>query len=106
MIKVATDKTIYQEIENGDTVLIEFCSGFSMPSTLEFENLKVVNRRLGDKIVILTLNVFDYPAIAKDFKIVVLPTTIVYKQKHLTDRVHGYMPLDKINYMLARYIKE
>lgn len=105
MIKIATDENIYQEIENGDTVLIEFTSSWSMAGALEFQNLKVVNHKLGDKVTILKLNVFDCPKVADAFKIVIVPTTIVYKQKHLTDRVHGYMPLDKIEYMLARYVK-
>ena len=106
MISKIADEKIYNIINENDTVLISFFSPMDMASGLVNKNLNVVDSDYGDKLQIVLVDTFEAKELVKEFKILVVPTIIVFKEKRLIDRVHGYMPLDKITYMLSRYIKK
>lgn len=106
MISKITNDQVYEIVKTNDTVLILFFSPLDMASSLIIENLKVVDRKFGDKLTIVLVDIFEAKELVDKFKVHIVPTIIVYKEQNLTDKIYGYMPLDKIEYMLARYIKK
>ncbi|TZE80952.1 thioredoxin [Calorimonas adulescens] len=107
MIKTVSDSNFSSEVFIKDkAVLVDFWAPWCAPCRLTAPVLEEFDRRHGDKIKVTKLNVDENPLIATTYNVMSIPTLAVFVNGALVDRVVGYMPIEKLEEKLSRYIKE
>ena len=82
-----------KEISDG-TVLVDFYADWCGPCQMLAPLLEQLDKEVNVKI--LKINVDDLGDIARDFRVMSIPTLIVFKDGKMVKREMGYMPLERL----------
>lgn len=95
----------FQEIIAGDTpVLVDFFAEWCGPCKMMKPVLEDLKRKLGDKIVILKIDVDKNESMAAAFRIQSVPTLMLWKKGQIAWRQSGALPLHELEQILSAYL--
>ncbi len=86
------------EIANG-TVLVDFYADWCGPCQMLAPLLEELSKQ--SEVKILKINVDDLGDIARQFRIMSIPTLIVFKDGKMVKREMGYMPLERLKALIS-----
>ena len=82
-----------KEVSDG-TILVDFYADWCGPCQMIAPLLEQLDKEVNVKI--LKINVDDLGDIARDFRVMSIPTLIVFKDGKMIKREMGYMPLERL----------
>ncbi len=95
----------FQDIIAGDIpVLVDFFAEWCGPCKMMKPVLEDLKRKLGDKIVILKVDVDKNESMAAAFRIQSVPTLMLWKNGQIARRQSGAMPLHELEQILSAYL--
>lgn len=95
----------FQEIIAGNTpVLVDFFAEWCGPCKMMKPVLEDLKRKLGDKIVILKVDVDKNESMAAAYRIQSVPTLMLWKNGQIAWRQSGALPLHELDQILSAYL--
>jgi len=100
-----TDQNFAQFLkETGKPVLVDFWSPMCAPCLIMGSVIEEIEEEFGEKIMFGKLNISVNPEIAEEYKIMSIPTFIIFKDGQETERIIGAHPkqflVDRINSLI------
>lgn len=94
MIKhIESNNEFKKEVSDG-TVLVDFYADWCGPCQMLAPLLEQLDKEVNVKI--LKINVDDLGDIARDYRVMSIPTLIAFKDGKMIKREMGYMPLERL----------
>ncbi len=87
-----------QEIAKG-TVLVDFFATWCGPCQMLAPHLEDLSKQTG--VTILKIDVDELSDIARQFRVLSIPTLIVFKDGKMIKREMGYMPLERLKALIS-----
>ena len=101
MAKVATNTNFGELIQDTKLVVVDFWATWCGPCRMLSPVLDELEEEMSDKISVVKVNVDDADQIAMQYRIMSIPTLLVFKNGQVVDKTVGAMPknvlADKIN---------
>ncbi|CVK16002.1 thioredoxin [Apibacter mensalis] len=95
----------FKDIIRGDkTVLIDFSAEWCQPCKMLTPILKEVKEKIGDKAIIIKVDIDKNPTLANTFRIQSVPTLIIFKNGEIKWRDSGVRAAQEIIDLLHQYI--
>ena len=99
MIKhIESAKEFKEEISSG-TVLVDFYADWCGPCQMLAPLLEELAK--DDNVKVLKIDVDELSDIAREFRVMSIPTLIVFKDGKMSKREMGYMPLERLKALIS-----
>lgn len=98
-----TDESFKDEIESAETVLVDFWANWCPPCKMIAPILEELEKEMPD-LKIVKLNVDDNPKTTSSFKVMSIPTLVVFKNGLPVDKLIGYLSKDALKTLISRYL--
>ena len=99
MIKhIESAKEFKEEISSG-TVLVDFYADWCGPCQMLAPLLEELAKE--DNVKVLKIDVDELSDIAREFRVMSIPTLIVFKDGKMSKREMGYMPLERLKALIS-----
>lgn len=79
-------------IEAGKPVLVDFWAPWCGPCKMIAPELEALAPEYADKAAIIKVNVDDFPAVAQRYKVMGIPTLLIFKEGKEVSRLVGFRP--------------
>jgi thioredoxin 1 len=104
-VRISTDASFEQDVlRSGRLVLVAFGASWCGPCRLMAPGLRALAEIEKDRLMITKLDVEANPATADLYGVETYPTCILFKDGEQLERLDGYMPLRKIQAILAPHL--
>jgi thioredoxin 1 len=104
-IKATSDATFDQDIQGATPVLVDFWAEWCGPCRMVAPVLEQIASEQGDKLKILKLNVDEHPAIAQRFRVMSIPTLMLFKDGRPVDQMVGFRPKPQLMERLRPHLE-
>ena len=94
----------FEEFVKEGTVVIDFWASWCMPCVIMSPVVEEMKDKFS-KIKFAKINVDENSSIAGKFKVMSIPTLIVFKNGKEADRIIGSMPADVLEERLRKFVK-
>ena len=94
MIKHLSNIEDFEKEVQGSTVLVDFYADWCGPCQMLAPNLEQLDKE--DGIDIVKVNVDEIPDLARQFRIMSIPTLMLFKEGKFVKKVLGYMPIESL----------
>lgn len=95
----------FHELINADQpVLVDFFADWCQPCKMMTPILKEVAASMGEKAIILKVNIDKNPAAASHFSVQAVPTLVLFKKGKIEWRQSGVVPAGELINILTRYM--
>jgi len=91
-------------ISKYDTVVVDFWAPWCGPCRLLAPVIEQLAKEMKGKVVFAKLNTDENPKIAMRYRVMGIPTLILFKNGKIVDRNVGAMPADMLRDWIRRYI--
>ena len=91
-------------ISKYDTVVVDFWAPWCGPCRLIAPIIEQLAKEMKGKVVFAKLNTDENPRIAMRYRVMSIPTLILFKNGKMADRSVGAMPADMLRDWIRRYI--
>jgi len=98
-----TDESFKDEIESAETVLVDFWANWCPPCKMIAPILEEIEKEIPN-LKIVKLNVDDNLKTASGFKVMSIPTLIVFKNGIPVDKFIGFVSKDALKTLVGRYL--
>ncbi len=96
-MKVLTDKDFEADVlESGKTVLVDFSATWCGPCKSQIPILEKLEGELGEKLAIVKMDIEESPATAQKFRVLSVPTLILFHKGEIAKRWTGVTKLDPL----------
>ncbi len=100
-----TDQNFEQEVLSSDKpVLVDFWADWCMPCKMIAPVVEEVAGEFTDKVKVGKLNTDENQNTAAEFKIMGIPSLLIYKNGKVVDRIVGVVPKEQIKSALEAHI--
>lgn len=105
MAKIFDDVTFKQEvIEEKGTVLVDFYADWCSPCKMMAPVIDKLAESYEGKISVAKLNIDQFPDIAASYKVMSIPTLILFKNGEKVESIIGLVDKSEIENMLKKHI--
>lgn len=105
MVEEIKDSDFSNSIKGSSTpVVVDFWASWCGPCKMLSPVIEEVSDELQGKAKFFKLNVDENPVTAAQFKIVSIPTVMVFKDGNMVDKFIGFRPKDTIKDVLEKHI--
>ena len=105
IVRIVTDASFEQDVlQPGRTVLVAFGASWCGPCHLMSSGLRALASQQRDRLRVAKLDVEDNPATADRYGVETFPVCILFRDGEEVTRLDGYMPLRKIEILLAPHL--
>ena len=94
MIKHLSNANEFENEVKEGLVLVDFYADWCGPCQMLAPNLEQLDKEGGVKIV--KINVDDIPDLARQFRVMSIPTLMLFKDGKFDKKVLGYMPIESL----------
>lgn len=98
----ATDQTFEQEILNG-VVLVDFWAAWCGPCKMIAPVLEELDAEIGNEVKIVKVDVDTNQVTAENYKIMSIPSLLVFKDGELKGKTAGFMPKEDLIDFIRQY---
>lgn len=100
-----TKENFYETLSQTDKpVLIDFWASWCGPCRMLAPVLDEVAKSLEDQAVIAKVNIDEEEELAQSFKIMSIPTMLIFKNNKIVDQMVGYTSKENIINAIKKYI--
>ncbi len=100
----ATDENFDEIISKYDVVVVDFWAPWCGPCRLIAPVIEKLAKEMKGKVVFAKLNVDENPKMAMRYRVMSIPTLILFKEGKMVDRLVGALPEDMLRDWVERYI--
>jgi len=100
----ATDENFDEIISKYDAVVVDFWAPWCGPCRLIAPVIEKLAKEMKGKVVFAKLNVDENPKMAMRYRVMSIPTLILFKEGKMADRLVGALPEDMLRDWVERYI--
>ncbi|HDN96126.1 MAG: thioredoxin [Thermoplasmata archaeon] len=100
----ATDENFDEIISKYDVVVVDFWAPWCGPCRLIAPVIEKLAKEMKGKVVFAKLNVDENPKMAMRYRVMSIPTLILFKEGKMADRLVGALPEDMLRDWVERYI--
>jgi len=100
----ATDENFDEIISKYDAVVVDFWAPWCGPCRLIAPVIEKLAKEMKGKVVFAKLNVDENPKMAMKYRVMSIPTLILFKNGKIMDRLVGALPEDMLRDWVERYI--
>lgn len=105
IVRIVTDASFEKDVLTaGRTVLVAFGASWCGPCHLMASGLRALASQQRDRLRVAKLDVEDNPATAARYGVETFPLCILFRDGEEVTRLDGYMPLRKIETLLAPHL--
>ena len=94
MIKHLSNANEFEQEVKGEVVLVDFYADWCGPCQMLAPNLEELAEKDGIKVV--KINVDEIPDLARQFRIMSIPTLMLFKDGKFVKKILGYMPIESL----------
>ena len=106
IVRIVTDESFERDVlQGGRTVLVAFGASWCGPCHLMASGLRALAAQQRDRLRVAKLDVDDNPATADRYGVDTFPVCILVRDGEEIERLDGYMPLRKIETLLAPHFE-
>ncbi len=99
-----TDQSFQKDVENGETVLVDFWAPWCGPCKMIAPVLEEINKEIGDKLTIAKVNVDENPDTSGRYGVMSIPTLMVFKNGEMVDKLVGFQPKEQLLNSLQKHL--
>lgn len=104
-IKEVTDATFQSEVlESGHPVLIDFWAPWCGPCRMVAPVLEAISQKMDGQIKFVKLNTDENPLTAQNYRIMAIPTLLIFKNGQEIDRIVGFKPQSQLEAQLQSVV--
>jgi thioredoxin 1 len=100
---ISSDANFEQDIAVG-VVLVDFWAEWCGPCQVMIPRLGELAGKMGDGVKIMKMNVDENPQIPQKFRIMSIPTMIVFKDGKAVEQLVGVKSVDDLETTLKKYL--
>ena len=105
IVRIVSDASFERDVlSSGRTILVAFGATWCRPCHLMSSGLRALAATHRDRLVVAKLDVDDNPATPDLYGIETYPMCILFRDGTEVERLDGYMPLRKIESLLAPHL--
>ena len=94
MIKHLENVNEFEKEVQGDLVIVDFYADWCGPCQMLAPVLEDLDKEVNVKIV--KINVDDIPELARQFRVMSIPTLLLFKDGKFVKKELGYMPIERL----------
>lgn len=103
-IKHLTDSDFDSSVQSG-VVIVDFWAEWCMPCKALAPVFEEVAKKYRGRVVFAKLNVDENPTTASKYRIMSIPTLLVFKDGKVVDQITGLVPARKIESVIEKVLK-
>jgi thioredoxin 1 len=105
IVRIVTDGSFEKDVlASGRLILVAFGTSWCGPCHLMSSGLRALAATRRDRLVVAKLDVDDNPATADRYGVETFPVCILFRNGEEIARLDGYMPLRKMETLLAPHL--
>lgn len=97
-------KTFSELIQGTKPVMVDFFAEWCGPCKMMKPILEELKQKIGEKAVVLKVDVDRNPAVAAAYQIQGVPTLILFQQGKIVWRKSGVMPANELEKIIQQYV--
>ena len=102
-VYISSDANFEQDISTG-VVLVDFWAEWCGPCQVMIPRLWELATKMGEGVKIMKMNVDENPQIPQKFRIMSIPTMIVFKDGKSVEQLVGVKSVDDLETTLKKYL--
>ena len=103
--EISDDMFKEEVLDSEKPTVVDFWAPWCAPCQMTAPVFEAVSEILGDKLNFVKMNTEDYPKTAIEYKVMAIPSLLVFKDGKEIDRVVGFLPEDKLEERLVNVLE-
>ena len=103
-MKELTDRTFQAAIRSQQPVAVDFWAAWCMPCRIFAPVLEEISDEFDGKAEFCKVNIDDFPDLAQEYSIEVIPTVVIFKDGKQIDKASGVLTKEQVKRIIEKYI--
>lgn len=91
-------------LNSNNLVFVDFFASWCGPCKMYAPIIEQVAQKYKDKIIVLKIDIDENSEITEKYSIQSVPTSIIFKNKNIVERVSGMLPLEQCSKLIDKHL--